>query len=443
MGGSSGARRRLPQAMHERDFALFVVFVLAMSLAEQMIAVAIGWQVYSIRHRAFDLGLIGLLEFAPVFLLAVPAGTLVDRVSRRLVLAGATVLSIAVAAALVAVSAAGAHQLWPFLTLALGVGVATALSFPATRAISPALVPRQILPSALAIRSVASQTAMVAGPAIGGLLFALAPTVAYGTALALFAVALVAVLGMRLRDTREPRTPAPAGRGEGRLRELLGGIRFIGATPILLGAILLDLFAVLFGGAVALLPVFAQSILHTGPVGLGVLRSAPAVGAVFAGVLLVRGPLPTPAGPTLIGVVVAFGASMVVFGLSHWIVLSLAALAVSGAVDMVSMNIRTTTATLITPDHVRGRVGSVEAVFIGASNELGAFESGTAAALFGAVPAVVAGGGLTILLALAWMALFPQLATLGKLADLQPAGEDRLSGTAEPRGSAAGDLAPT
>jgi MFS family permease len=406
--------------MHGRDFALFVVVVLAMNLAEQMIAVAIGWQVYSIRHQPFDLGLIGLLEFAPVFLLAIPAGMLVDRVARRLVLAASMTLLIAIAAGLIVVSAAGAHVLWPFLLLALGIGVATALSFPATRAISPSLVPLELLPNALAIRSVASQIGVVAGPALGGLLFALAPTVAYATALGLFALALVAVLAMRLRYAVAPAAAAASAPG-GQLRALLGGIHFIRATPVLLGAILLDLFAVLFGGAVALLPVFAQSILHTGPVGLGVLRSAPAVGAVFAGVLLVRRPLPTRAGRTLIGVVIAFGASMVVFGLSRWFALSLAALVISGAVDMVSMNIRTTSVTLITPDHVRGRVGAVEAVFIGASNELGAFESGTAAALLGTVPAVVAGGGLTILIALAWTALFPQLATLGRLADLRPA----------------------
>jgi MFS family permease len=405
--------------MHSRDFALFVIAILAMNLAEQMLAVAIGWQVYSIHHRAFDLGLIGLLEFAPVFLLAIPAGTLVDRVSRRLVLSLSAVLLIAISAALIAVSAAGAHALWPFLALALVVGVATALSFPATRALTPSLVERELLPSALAVRSVASQTGVVAGPAIGGLLFALSPETAYGTALALFCVAAVGILAMR------PRVAAEAAiRPAASLGALLGGVRFIRATPILLGAILLDLFAVLFGGAVALLPVFAQSILHTGPVGLGVLRSAPAVGAVFSGVLLVRGPLPTRAGPTLIGVVIAFGASMVVFGLSRSLPLSLAALAVSGAVDMVSMNIRTTTATLVTPDHVRGRVGSVEAVFIGASNELGAFESGTAAALLGAVPAVVAGGALTIVIALAWLALFPELAKLGRMADLRPAESD-------------------
>ena len=367
-----------------------MIAVLAMNLAEQMLAVAIGWQVYSIHHRAFDLGLIGLLEFAPVFLLAIPAGTLVDRVSRRLVLA------------LVGRAAGGD----------LGRADrrqrrrrARAVAVPRAGARRSAWRPRcrfrrrarsrrrsssaELLPSALAMRSVVSQTGVVAGPALGGLLFALSPEIAYGVALALFC------RGRRRhpRDASRARSTEPAIRPAASLSALLGGIRFIRATPILLGAILLDLFAVLFGGAVALLPVFAQSILHTGPVGLGVLRSAPAVGAVFSGVLLVRRPLPTRAGRTLIGVVIAFGASMVVFGLSRSLALSLAALAVSGAVDMVSMNIRTTTATLVTPDHVRGRVGSVEAVFIGASNELGAFESGTAAALLGAVPAVVAGGG--------------------------------------------------
>jgi MFS family permease len=415
MLGRYGVRRRLPRALHSRDFALFVLVVLAMNLASQMIAVAIGWQVYDVRHRAFDLGLIGLLEFAPLFLLALPAGALADRVSRRLILAAACVLMIAVAAALIVVSEDGAHTLWPFLALAVATGVATALSFPATRAMPAALVERKMLPSALAVRSVANQVGMVAGPALGGLLFAIAPEAAYGVALALFVAAAVAVLAIRLRalprHVAEPTT---------QLRALFGGIHFIGDTPILLGAILLDLFAVLFGGAVALLPVFAQTILHTGPAGLGLLRSAPALGAVVAGAMLVRGPLRTPAGPTLIAVVSVFGASMIVFGLSRWIGLSLGGLAIWGAADMVSVNIRTTTATMVTPDHVRGRVGAVEAVFVGASNQLGAFESGTAAALLGAVPAVVAGGAITIAIALSWTRLFPQLATLRRMADLRP-----------------------
>jgi hypothetical protein len=204
------------------------------------------------------------------------------------------------------------------------------------------------------------------------------------------------------------------------LDALLGGIRFIGHTPVLLGAIMLDLFAVLFGGAVALLPVFAQSILHTGPAGLGVLRSAPAVGAVLAGVILVRRPLAGRTGPTLIAVVATFGACMIVFGLSRTFALSLVALAVSGAVDMVSVNIRTTTASLVTPDQLRGRVGAVESVFVGASNQLGAFESGSAAALLGAAPSVVVGGAVTIAIAIAWTRLFPPLAALDRMSDLRP-----------------------
>jgi MFS family permease len=422
---------RCPPALRRRDFALFVLVVLTMNLASQMIAVAIGWQVYDVHHRPFDLGLIGLLEFAPVPLLAIPGGALADRVSRRLVLALSIVLLLGSAGGLIAVSAVGPHQLWPFLVLATAGGTATALSFPVTRALPAGLVERDLLPSALTLRSVAAQTAMVVGPAVGGLLFALTPQAVYGLGFALFAVALAGVVAMRVAPT----LPASVG-GAAPARDLLGGIRFIRRSPILLGAIMLDLFAVLFGGAVALLPVFAQSVLHTGPAGLGVLRSAPAVGAVAAGLVLVRRPLPGRAGRTLIAVVAAFGACMVVFGLSRSFVLSLAALGVSGAVDMVSVNIRTTTATLVTPDHVRGRVGAVEAVFVGASNQLGAFESGAAAALFGAVPAVVAGGALTVLIALAWIRLFPGLAALDRMADLRPAAHEPERGSGRSAASA-------
>jgi MFS family permease len=403
---------RLPPALRRRDFALFALIVLASGLGSQMMAVAIGWQVYDVHHRAFDLGLVGLLEFAPVLVLAVPGGHVADRLPRHLVLAASLALEAATAAGLIVVTASGAHALWPFLALATAGGVATALAFPVTRALPAALVERDLLASALALRSVAGQSAMVAGPAIGGLLFTLSPQAVYGGALGLFAVSAAGTLALRLpHGTVAARAALPA-------RDLLGGIRFIRQTPILLGAILLDLFAVLFGGAVALLPVFAQTVLHVGPAGLGVLRSAPAVGAVAAGLLLVRRPLPGRTGTTLIAVVTAFGACMVVFGLSRSFALSLAALAISGAVDMVSVNIRTTTVTLATPDQVRGRVGAVEAVFVGASNQLGAFESGAAAALLGAVPAVVAGGSLTILIALAWIRLFPDLAALDQMADL-------------------------
>jgi hypothetical protein len=390
-----------------------------MNLAEQMLAVAIGWQVYDVHHRAFDLGLVGLLEFGPVLLLALPGGHLADRVSRRLVLAVSLALLCGVSAALIAVSAAGARELWPFLLLASANGTATALSNPVTRALPAMLVPRELLPNALALRSVANQAGTVAGPALGGLLFAVSPEVAYGTALGLFGVALLGTVAIRV-----PAGLATAIESAPPWRALLGGVVFIRRTPILLGAILLDLFAVLFGGAVALLPVFAQTILHTGPVGLGVLRSGPAAGAV-AGVLIVRRPLPGRTGMTLIGVVVAFGAMMVVFGLSRSFPLSLAALVVSGGVDMVSVNIRSTTASMVTPNDLRGRVGAIEGVFVGASNQLGAFESGSAAALLGTVPSVVAGGALTILIALAWIRMFPALAGLDRMADLRPPGYSR------------------
>jgi hypothetical protein len=416
-------RRRLPVAAQQRDFGLFVVVVLAMNLATQMIAVAIGWQVYDVNHQAFDLGLIGLLEFGPVFVLAIPAGQLTDRVPRRAMLAAAIILLIAIAAALIVVSAAGAHELWPFLVLASANGTATALSFPASRSLPPMLVEPELIGSGMAIRSVVNQAAYVGGPAIGGLLFALHPEVTYATALGLFLIALACTLAFRVRPRAVARKSEPVS-----LQTLLAGIRFIGGEPILLGAITLDLFAVLFGGAIALLPVFAQSVLHTGPVGLGILRSAPAIGAVIAGTLLVRHPLPAHAGRVLLACVSGFGASIIVFGFSRVFVLSVAALILSGAFDMFSVNIRTTTVTFATPDRVRGRVGAVEGVFIGASNQLGAFESGTAAALLGAVPAVICGGAATIAIALAWTRLFPSLARLDRMEDLQHAHPDEHPG---------------
>ena len=404
---------RLPAALQARDYRLLWVSSLATGLGSQMVAVAVGWQVYSIHRKAFDLGLIGLAEFVPMLLLALPAGQLADRVSRRAIILASLALEVAVTSLLIVVSLDGATELWPFLTLAAAIGVAIAVSTPPGRALPPMLVPLDLMASAMALRSVGFQIALIGGPALGGLLFALRPEVAYGTATALLALGLVCVAFLHEPDST-PNSEAPG------IRSVLAGIRFIRRTPVLLGAITLDLFAVLFGGAIALAPVFARTILHTGPVGLGVLRSAPAVGAVIAGVILTRRPLRGNAGRTLLVVVAAFGASMIVFGLSHSFVLSFAALAVSGFVDMISMNIRSTTVALATPDQVRGRVLAVEMVFISASNELGAFESGAAAALLGAVPAVVAGGAVTIGLAAIWKWVFPALARIDRLEELRP-----------------------
>jgi MFS family permease len=390
--------------------------MLASGFAMQMISVAVGWQVYSIHHSAFDLGLIGLAEFAPVPLLALPAGQLADRLPRLPVVIVWGFADAIVTALLLVVTIRGAHELWQFVALAAMTGTMAALGNPAGRSLTPELVPTDLLTGALALRSIAGQAATIAGPAVGGLLFAIKPEAVYAAGIVLLVVSSLMLLPISRPEATERGEPEAPG-----VRHLLGGISFIRGTPIILGAITLDLFAVLFGGAVALLPLFAKSILHTGPFGLGVLRSAVAVGALVAGIRLARKPLGGRAGRTLLIVVGTFGASMVVFGLSRWFWLSALALAVSGFVDMISMNIRATTVALATPNPLRGRVNAVEGVFIGASNELGAFESGTAAALVGAVPAVVAGGVLTILLALVWPRFFPALARVDRMEEVSPA----------------------
>jgi MFS family permease len=292
-------------------------------------------------------------------------------------------------------------------------GVANVLASASARALGVTLVPWELLQSAVALRSIAFQVGTIAGPALGGVLFAIRPELLYVVATVLMAVGTVEVLLIH-----EPRTERDGSAPS--WSTFLGGVRFIRRTPVMLGAITLDLFAVLFGGAVALLPLFAKQILHTGPVGLGILRSAPAVGALLAGIILARRPLGGRTGSTLLVVVATFGASMVVFGLSKTLWLSVAALAVSGFADMISMNIRSTIAAVATPNELRGRVNAVESVFISASNELGAFESGVAAALLGAVPAVVLGGAATIVLAAVWRWLFPDLATIDRIDELRP-----------------------
>ena len=387
------------------------------SLAMQMTAVAIGWQVYSIHHRAFDLGLIGLAEFAPVPLLALPAGQLADRLPRLPVVIIWGFADAAVIGLLLLVTIGGARALWQFIALAALTGTIAALGNPAGRSLVPEIVPADLLTGAIAMRSIAGQISMISGPAVGGLLFAIRPEVVYSVAIVLLVLSSLLLLPITRPEIVERAEREPLG-----LDSVLGGIRFIRSSRIILGAITLDLFAVLFGGSVALLPLFAQSVLHTGPFGLGVLRSAVAVGALLGAIRMARKPLRSHAGRTLLIVVGAFGASMIVFGLSHSFWLSALALAVSGFVDMFSMNIRATTVALATPNELRGRVNAVEGVFIGASNELGAFESGAAAALVGAVPAVVAGGAITVVLAVVWRWVFPELAQVDRLEDVSPAG---------------------
>jgi hypothetical protein len=378
-----------------------------------MMVVAIGWQVYSIRHRPLDLGLVGLAEFLPLPILALPAGQLADRVSRRSVAAVAGALQVGIAGLLLAITAVGPSSIWPFLAVGLLNGIASAVGSPATRALTPELVPLDLLQGAIALRSVAGQIGVVAGPALGGLIFAVEPLAVYAVAAALLAVGVGATLGLPRSVSR--RIAEAIDR-----QSLVAGIQFITRTRLVLGAILLDLVAVLFGDPIALAPVFAKTILNGGPVVLGGLRAAPSVGALAAGLLITRWPLPFRAGRALLLVVATFGAATIGFGLSRSLPLSLAMLAVTGFADMISMNIRATAVTVLTPLSLQGRVGAVEWVFISASNELGAFEAGGMAALLGTVRAVVLGGALMIAFAASWSRLFPPLARMGRLDELQP-----------------------
>ena len=396
-----------------RDFAFFWVALVTEGFALQMAFVAIGWQVYSIRQNPLDLGLVGLAEFLPLLLFALPAGQLADRVPRRHLLTVMMSLNVLVLGGLLAVTFSGAHEFWPFFVLAFVQGIGSAIGAPAGRALTPSLVPEQILVSALAQRSIAFQLAAVVAPAVGGILFAIRPELVYSIAIGLSLIALACVLA--LRSGR-----APAAEGALGLDEVLAGVRLIRRTNVLLGAISLDLFAVLLGGAVALLPIFAKDILEVGPTGLGFLRAAPAVGSLVAALLIARYPIRRNAGPKLFFVVAGFGVCTVAFGLSRQMWLSMLALAVGAGLDMVSVVLRSTILPLVTPDELRGRVNAVEMVFISGSNELGAFESGVAAALIGAVPAVVLGGVATIVVAGVWWKLFPPLARMDRLDELRP-----------------------
>ena len=411
-------RRRLSTVLRERDYRRLLGASVLYGFGREMTFVAVGWQVYAIDRNPFHLGLVGLAEFLPLLLFALPAGAISDRFSRKHVYLASLLVDAAITVGLLLVSLSGAEALWPFLALSFASGSSAALGNPAIRSMWPSLVPLPLLTQALALRSTVFQATVVTGPAVGGLLFALDPEAVYGTAAALMLLAALVTAPIATRAIER----APAAIVGSRLGSLLAGLRFVRRTPVLLGAISLDLVAVLFGGAVALLPLFARDVLEVGPVGLGVLRSAPAVGALLAGIVLTRRPLGGRAGRKLLVVVGLFGLSIIVFGLSTSFPLSFAALAVSGFVDMISMQIRAMIVALATPDELRGRVNAVEMVFISASNELGAFESGAAAALVGAVPAVVGGGCLTIAAALLWPRLFPRMARIDRLESLHPAG---------------------
>ena len=394
-------------------------------ISGQMMLVALGWQMYDLTRSAWDLGLVGLAQFLPAFALALPAGHLVDRHDRRRVLLAATMVQ-----ALVAVLLAWStqqHQLGRDGILALSVllGASRAFQMPASQALLPQLVRPHELPQAFALSSGAMQAAIIAGPALGGVVYVAGGAAVYGLSCLGYLVAAIGLVGLRPRPIRLSTDPLSAA-------VLLAGLRFIVRRPVMLGAMSLDLFAVLLGGATALLPIFVRDILHAGPVELGLLRAGPALGALVMSVALVRWPLQRRAGRWLLGAVAVYGAAMLVFGLSTHLMLSLAALVVSGAADMVSVVIRQTLILLETPDDMRGRVSAVSSVFIGASNQLGEFESGATAAWFGAVGSVVVGGLGTLMVVAMWVRLFPELARRDHLVPQRPAGERPVDQT-EPR----------
>ena len=375
----------------------------AATSANQMLMVAVGWQMYGLTHSAWDLGLVGLLQFVPALALVLVAGHVVDGFHRGRIIA----LCMAAQLLITLVLALATLRGWASRDLLLGtsvlLGVVKAFQMPAQQSLPPLLVPPALLPRALAFASTGSQAAIVAGPAIGGFVYALGAAAVYGLCTVLFALAGALVAGVRYRH-------APRASRAVTLDALLGGVRFVRNKPVVLGAISLDLFAVLLGGATALLPIFAKDVLFIGPWGLGLLRAAPAAGAFALSVALTHWPITRRAGHVLLGAVALYGAATLVFGLSTSFALSLVALVVVGAADMVSVVIRQSLVQLATPDEMRGRVSAVNSVFIGGSNQLGEFESGATAALLGPVGSVVLGGIGTLVVAAAWVRLFPALA---------------------------------
>lgn len=380
----------------------------------QMLMVAVGWQMYELTGSAWDLGLVGLYQFVPALLLTLVAGHVADRVHRGRIIAACLVTQAVVALILVAATQGwGSSASWASRELLLGVsvllGVARAFQMPAQQALTPMLVPPAMLPRAMAFSSAGMQAAVIGGPALGGVIFVAGATAVYATCAFLFATGCVLISVLRYDHVPPPREPVS-------LRTLLAGAEFVWQRKALLGAVSLDLFAVLLGGATALLPMFAKDILHVGPWGLGLLRAAPAAGALLTSAVLTRWPLDRRVGHTMLASVALYGLCMVVFGLSTSFVLSLVALAVSGGADMVSVVVRQTLVQIETPNAMRGRVSAVNSVFIGASNQLGEFESGATAALLGPVGSVVAGGIGTLLVAAWWLKGFPALAQRDRMA---------------------------
>jgi len=397
--------------IEQRPFVLFWLSRLAATIGSQMLALLIGWQVYALTGSAFDLGLVGLIQFVPAVVLTLLIGHAADRYDRRMIVR--TAQSVYALAGLMITVAMVAGVLTRDLLFAavFMIGCARAFELPTGHSLVPSLVPPKLLSRAVAAWASANQVAVISGPALGGLIYAFNPVIVSVLCTVFFTAGVIFVSFVRPRGQPERREPPT-------LRSALTGFDFIRQRPRLLGVISLDLFVVLLGGATALLPIYAKDILDSGPIGLGLLRSAPAVGALVTTVLLSHYPIERRIGPAMFASVAIFGVATVVFGLSTWMPLSLVALAVLGASDSVSVVIRFTLVQIETPEGKRGRVSAVNYLFVGSSNTLGDFESGTVAAWLGAVPAVLIGGVGSLVIAAIWMLLFP---TLRRIDRYQPA----------------------
>ena len=399
-----------PHPLAIRDFRFYWTARLASTIAQMSMVIVIGWQVYDIarrtmdlHHAALQLGLIGVVQFVPLFVLTLVTGWTADRVDRRWIARATIALELLCAATLGWLAWTGRTTLPSLFALAALLGVARAFAGPALGALAPNLVPRETLPRAIALSSMSWQAGAIAGPALGGYLYAVSAATPYLVGCGLFALSLTCMFLIR------PIARTDMGRGRNPWKQMVDGLHYVRRNKLVLGAISLDLFAVLLGGATAMLPVYARDILHAGPAGLGDLRAAPAVGATLTAAWFAWRPLKHDVGVKMLAAVGVFGAATIGFGLSRWMPLSLLCLAFLGAADMLSVYVRQSLIQLYTPDEMRGRVGAVSSLFISASNELGEAESGFLAAAIGPVAAVVGGGVGAILVTFVWARIFPEL----------------------------------
>jgi MFS family permease len=392
----------LKDLLTHRGFVRFMGARFLVVTANQMLMVAVAWHMYDLTGSAWDLGLVGLFQFVPALLLTLPAGHVADRVHRGRLFAACVAIQATVSAWLVWATLGEFVSRDLILFLSVVLGSTRAFQMPAQQALMPMLLPHNFLQRGVALSSSALQAGTIGGPALGGVLYAHGALTVYAACVAMMLVSSALTLTVRYvhHATQEAVSWTSA----------MAGVTFVWHNKILLGATSLDLFAVLLGGATALLPIYARDMLHTGPEGLGLLRAAPAAGALLMSFVMLRWPLRRHVGYSLLGAVAVFGVATVIFGFSHHFGLSLLALAVTGAADNISVVTRLTLMQLQTPDEIRGRVAAVNSIFIGASNQLGEFESGASAALWGPVVSVVSGGVGTVLVAASWVKLFPTLA---------------------------------